>query len=281
MKRIVAASIAIIASNFGCHSVTQGAPPAVTVAVQGVRVAKPPPEGDEMLRAFNTFPGTTVALAVTEPRGGLVVFDIDASRVKSLVDDKGKDLTKSDPGTKTEVPENWVFTPGWLVSKDRKHCSLEVTVPGTPSRGATTLALSGTLVFKCATEKKDFTTQNVSLHAGALVSAGAIPLTIKSAGKPRFGGDDKSTEIEFHAKQTLDAIIRMKFFDATGNRIEAEEAGRGVETTPDGGSAPAIQDATICYRLKDAGNMAKIVVTCWTDIGAVAIPLDLKVGLGL
>ncbi|MGO9115076.1 MAG: hypothetical protein ACLP9L_38180 [Thermoguttaceae bacterium] len=275
--------IVAVGTIFACHSATRGAPPAVTVEVHGVRVVKPPPGGDEMLRAFNSVSGTAVALVVTEPHGGLVVFDPDASHVKSFVDDSGKDLTKGEPGSRTqsEVPESWGFMPDCMVSKNRKHCCLEVAAPGIPSRLAATLALSGSLVFELATEREDFTTEDVALRAGSQVNAGIIPLTIKFAGKPRFGGDDRSMEVEFHAKQKLDAIVHVRFFDGTGNRIETEEAGRGVMTDFGPSSAASVHDATICYRLKDVRSTAKIVVTCWTDIRQVVVPFDMKVNLGL
>ena len=113
------------------------------------------------------------------------------------------------------------------------------------------------------------------------MNVGPIPLTIKYAGKPRYGGDDKSMEVEFHAQQKLDAIIRMRFFDAAGKRIEAQDAGRGVETDTAPGSVASVHDATISYRLQDVRSTAKIVVTCWTDMREVAVPFDLKVNLGL
>ena len=114
MKRIVAVLIGIVATNCGCGSTAQSASPAITVAAQGVRIAKPPPGGDDALRAFNYFPGTTVALIVTDPEGGLVVFDSDTSRLKSFVDDKGKDLAKPEPGTQLEAGRRPIrfWTPG-------------------------------------------------------------------------------------------------------------------------------------------------------------------------
>ena len=283
MKGIVAALIGIVVASCGCVSASHGAPPEVTVAVQGVRVVKPPPGGDDTLRAFHDVSGTTVALVVMEPGGGLVVFDGDSSRVTSFVDDKGKDLTKREPGTKVEieVPESWAFGPVGTVSANRKYCSLEVNMPGTPTKQAAMLTLSGTLVFKIANEKKDFTAEKVALQAGTKVNAGNIPLTIKRAGKPRIGGDNNPIEIEFHGKQNLDAITSIRFFDAAGKEIEAGEAGRSFGKSLDGRSAPSDYDATIEYRLKSAADTAKIVITYWADMKEVTVPFDLKVSLGL
>jgi hypothetical protein len=280
MKRIVAALIGIVATSWGGGSVAQSASPTITVAAQGVRIISPPPGGDDALRAFNYWPGTTVALVVSAPEGGLVVFDDGASRLKSFGDDKGKDLTKPEPGLEAVAPASWGFGVSAPIGKDRKYCGLEINVPGIPSKGASALALSGTLVFKIAKEKKGFTTEKVALHAGTKVDAGKIQLTISRVGKPRFSMSGNPFEIEFHAKQSLDAITRMRFFDATGKEIESEQGGRSSTRSFDGGPASEPEE-TIEYELKSAVDTAKIVITCWTDMKEVAVPLDLKAGLGL
>jgi hypothetical protein len=87
-------------------------------------------------------------------------------------------------------------------------------------------------------------------------------------------------EIEFHAKQSLDAITRMQFFDAAGKEIESEQGGRSSVRSLESGSASEPEE-TIGYQLKSAVETAKIVITCWTDMKEVTVPLDLKVGLGL
>lgn len=283
MRRIAVALIGIVAAGCGGGSAAHGASPRLIVAVQGVRVIKPPPGEDDTLRAFHDVSGTSVALVVTDPGGGLVVFDGDSSRVTSCVDDQGKDLTKREPGTKgaIEVPESWAFGPVGTVSANRKYCSLEVNMPATPTKQAVALTLSGVLVFKTANERKDFTVEKVALQAGTKVQAGNIPLTIKRTGQPQAGGDSHPIAIEFHGKQSLDAIARIRFFDAAGKKLEAEEVGRSFGESTDGGSAPSDFDATIEYRLKSAADTATIVITCWTDMKKVTVPFDLKVSLGL
>jgi hypothetical protein len=253
--------------------------------VQGVRIVKPPPGGDDdSPRVLNGVPGTSVALIATAPAGGLVAFDEGASRVESFVDDKGKDLTKRAPGEKAipGVPNMWVIGMMPAMTKDRKHCIVDIDVPGLPTKQATTLALSGTLVFRVAHEKKDIAVEKVALRAGTEVKAGAIPLRITRAGKPQSGRDGDSMEIEFHAKQSLDAIVRVQFFDAAGNKIEADQSWRSYEVSPLAPDAtPSDREATTTYRLKSAAETAKIVFTCWTDMKEVVVPFDVKVGLGL
>jgi hypothetical protein len=281
MRTIVAAPIGIIAISGRGVSAEHDAAPTVVVGVQGVRVVKAPPGGDDTLRAFNDVSGTTVGLIITVPQGGLVVFDSDSSRVKSFMDNKGKDLTKPEPGAIVEIrPEGWAFQAFPRISDDRKYCSVAVSMPGIPTKQATTLTLSGHLVLKIAKEKRDFTAEQVPLQAGAKINAGTIPLTIQRTGKPQFGADD-AFEVQFQARQNLDGIARIQFFDATGKKIEAEEHGRGEGRWSGNLPTASGYEATLDYRLKSAVDAAKIVVTCWTDMKEVSMPFDLTVSLGL
>ncbi len=161
MKRIVGACIAIAIFGSGGVSVGDDRESQTTVEVCGVRVVKPPPEGNGELRAFWTEPGTSVALLAVEPNGKLVMFDSDHSRLAAFVDDKGKDLTKPEKGAEIELGRdvNWAFPPQPTLSKDHKHCIVEVSVPGVPMKQATALTVRGTLVLKVATGRKEFVAQ--------------------------------------------------------------------------------------------------------------------------
>lgn len=281
MKRIAVALIGIAAVGYPFGSTAWGEPPKMSVAVHGLRIGKPSPDEDDM--AFPFYSGTTVVLLVTEPGGGLVAFDSELSRVKSFVDDKGKDLWKAGAGVngKDARPGNWAFTPVHAMSKDREHCNVEFSVPDIPTPKATTLNLAGTLVFKTAREKKEFRAEKVALRAGTTVNAGKIPLTIKRVGKPRFGGDAKSSVVEFQAKQPLDAVSRIQFFDASGKKIESREGMRSLGSSLDDRLVPSNYEATVEYELKEPGDTATIVFTCWEDVKEVVVPFDVKVSVGL
>jgi hypothetical protein len=281
MNGVVAALIGIIAAGGEGVSARTGDASPVTVAVQGVCVVKPAPGGDDRLLAFRSVAGTTVALLVTDPQKGLVVFDSNSSRVKSFVDNKGKDLTKPEPGTVVDTgPESWAFQAVPPISDDRKYCCVEVSMPGIPAKQATTLTISGNLVFKTAREKTNFAAERVALRAGTKVNAGSIPLTIKRAGKSE-SGSDKVLEVEFQATQNLDSIASLQFFDATGRKIEATEALRSFGKFMHNASGTLDYDATLTYRLKSSAETARIVITYWADMKAVSVPFDLTVSLGL
>ena len=54
----------------------------------------------KLLRAFRWRKGTTVALLVTVPEGGLIAVNRDETKVAKMTDDRGTDLTVSRKGSR-------------------------------------------------------------------------------------------------------------------------------------------------------------------------------------
>jgi len=244
----------------------------VKVEAHGLRIVKPAPGGDQKMRAFNWNPGTTVALLLTVPGGGLLGLDRDESRVKAVMDDKGKDLGKPDVPSKfgRNKPEFGMMPD---ISEDGKQCSVELTAPGLPTKGATQLKISAEAVLLVATQKKAYVAEKVALKPGAKIGAGPIPLTIKSAGKPDWG--DAALSIELEANQKLDNIAEIQFFDAAGKKIDADRGG-----TQSMGFMDKVT-VTWTYNLSRKVDVAKIVISYWTDKRAVRVPFRLALDLGL
>jgi len=272
--RIAAVLVVVIGIAGWGLAAGESTPSGVTVEVLGLRIVKPAPGSNDRLRAFNwRTPGTTVALLLTVPQGGLVAFDREASKVTAFIDDKGKDLTKS------EVKNNFgrdaaAFEMMPTISKDGKQCSAEVSAPGVPTRGCATLTVSGEAALQVATQKKDFTAEKVALKPGTRISAGAIGFTIERAGKPEWGDED-GFSVALQAKQKLDSIADVQFFDAAGKQIEANRTStRSMESMND-------VTVTWTYRLKSKVDSAKIVFWYWTDKRKITVPINLTIGMGL
>lgn len=297
MKRIVAALTLAIAASSGIASADDDAK-GLTIEARGVCVVKPPPDGNEKLCPFWMPPGTKVALLVTEPQGGLVMFDRDSSRLASFVDDQGKDLTKTENeiAVETERDASSAFPPQPALSDDHKHCSVEVSVPDVPTKQATALRLSGKIVLKLAKEKKDFAAESVPLKVGTKINAVQSPSRSNAPGKPEWGGEEGSFQVELEAKQNLDSIAGIQFFDAAGKKIGAQESSRFNGKGKSAGDAiaellgkPADNDSVkwvwgvggVAYRLNRKVDSVKIVITYWNDMKAVTVPFDLTVNLGL
>lgn len=252
----------------------EAAPAGITVTAQGLRIIKAPPGGNDKLRAFNWSPGTSVALLVTAPAGGLVSFDREASKVTAFTDDKGTDLTKSEAKQKFMWDKTgFEMMPSF--SDDGKQCATEVRAPGVPAAGATLLNVAGEIALQVATQKKDFAAENVALKPDTKIAAGPIPFTITKTGKPEWGGDDAAFAVTLEAKQDLHNVAEVQFFDAAGKKIEAK---RGSSSR-----MGFMNNVTVTweYNLKAKAETAKIVITYWMDMRQVSVPFALRLGVGL
>lgn len=234
----------------------------------GLRVVPKPYEGNDMMRAFNAFEGTSLAILVHQPSGGLISFDSDASKIESFTDDKGKDLLKSssDFGMPA-LPMSPDF------SEDGKAVIIEVNGGQTPAKGATSLNVKGKLIFKAATQKKSYTHKDLELKADAKVNAGPIEMTIGRAGKPEWG--EEPLEIVLQAKKRLDEIASIRFLDADGKEIESSPSGSMTMAFGDDVSVER------SYALTKKVDKVTVEISYWTDMKDLEVPLDLTASLGL
>lgn len=242
------------------------------VDVVGVRVVAPvrEGEGDEM-RAFNWSPGTTVALVVRKASGGIIEVSADNSKLTLCKDDKGTDLLKAPAVSKFERSGFGAFP---KVSADGKALMVEAAVQAMPARGATQLQLAGEIAMQVATQKKDFPA-SVTIKDGEKIVAGALTLTIGKTGAPDWGGEDFKFAVRLKATQALSSVASIKFFDEQGKEIESK---LGSRSSFGFGSQMNVEQE---YLFKAPVTKAKVVVSCWTDMQMVKVPVNLKAGIGL
>ena len=244
---------------------------APTVTVQGLRIVKPSPEGQDAIRAFNWMPGTSVSMLVSVPQGGLIAVEDEACQLTMFLDDKRVDL-RNPKGKPDRFASEAGFGGMASISEDGKYCSIEVDAPGTPTEGATRLAVAGELVLAVATEKKDFTAKGVSLKKGTKVKAGKIPFTISQVGKPDWGDDPLAVTLE--AKQELGTVAQVRFIDDSGKEIESSRSS-SMSMGFVGNMA-----VSWTYNLKKKVDSCDIVVTYWMDKKNVKVPFKQVLSLG-
>jgi hypothetical protein len=264
----LAALAALLAPwGFASGPTTPEQPPAASVEVAGLRVVKPGYEGKQELRAFNWHEGTTVALLVTRPGGGLIGFDDDASAVQSFVDDQGRNLLVkagfSQPG----------FSSFANISADGKAAMLEVGGGAIPTQGARELRIRAKAVFQVASQKTTAKQTGIAARKGSKVQAGPVTLEIEKVGKPEWGSEPFA--IVFKAKQELGAIASVRFLDASGKEVESSTGGT---MTSRFGDAIDVQRE---YKLERKVDTFAIEIAYWTDLRAEEIPVDVSVSVGL
>ncbi len=269
MKRLL---ITVGLSVAGIAWMAEAAAPVASVTVQGVRVVKPAPGGDDELRAFNWMPGITVAFAVSVPSGGILKIDRDASTITSMTDNLGADLSK--PVIKSKFASEDISVGMFSsISEDGKACAAEVSAPGVPTPGATSVKIVGKLVVQTATKKKEHVAASVALKPGTKVAAGPVALTVDSAEKPKWGNSPWAVTLK--SNQSMDSIADIQFFTAEGKLIKS----RRGSTSRMGIGKFVTQSWT--YNLEEKIDTAKIVISSWTDKRSHTFPLNVSVTLGL
>ncbi|MHC4251964.1 MAG: hypothetical protein ACYS9X_22830 [Planctomycetota bacterium] len=256
---------------------------AAKVEARGVQiVGETYGEGRDILQPFNSGKGTTVALLVTLPSGGIVEFDRAASKLAGMADDAGTDLLKK-KGARKSGRGGMVFGGmgfeesgfGMMpeLSKDGKACLVEAKGPGVPRKGAGGVRVSGTMVLKVSGMKKTARQSGLALRKGAKVTAGPVPFTVSEVGKPKWGTEP--LQVTLHADRDISAVAKVRFLDAGGKEIETSDGG----TSRMGGMGKVSVEKA--FRLARKVDSATIEITYWADMKTLEVPFDLKVSMGL
>ena len=246
------------------------APKEITVEVRGLNVIGEGYGKDENgmaeLNVPNGQSGTALTLLIMSPSGGLIAFDKDASKLSAFADNKGTSLLE-----KRRFGQSG-FGGFPKISKDGKACMLEIQGGALPSKDATGLVASGTLVFKTGTTKKEYTQKDVPLTIGSKITVGAMSFEITKIGKPDWG--DEPLEIELKTKQDISTMAGIKFLDAAGKEIESDLSSWG--NMGFGGMMTYKRS----YKLGKMVNKATIVVSVWTDMKTQTVPLNVNTSIG-
>ncbi len=249
---------------------TRGEPGGATVEVRGIRIVGPG-YSENALRPFNWTEGTTVALLITFPQGGLIDFDDDASTIEIFTDDRKKNLLD---GKKSRFSFNEGYDSGHI-SEDAKACLVEVQSPTQPSKGTRAIQIKGILVLKSATGKKTYQQKGVKVQEGAKIQAGPIPFTISKIGKPEWSMEDEKFSVTLKATQDLSTVDSIRFLDAKGKEIKTSHGG----TT----SMSAFGSITVekAFNFKEKVSAFTVEVTYWMGVKEIKLPYAVQAGVGM
>jgi len=266
MRLKIAVPVLVALSFAGLFAAWCGeAPPAKPksmVKVRGLRVTGSGYGGDgERLWPFDCKPGTTLALLVTVPEGGLVDFDELNSRLASAVDAGGKDLIHGG---------SIAFTAAHI-STDRKACMLLLRLPKVPKAGSGSLRIKGVLVMRRATKKLKARKARVPLAAGNRFKLAGVPFEITAA--RRLRGGPNQMEISVKSSRAYSCVDELRFVDAEGKVIRAERWAGGYYRKED--------QVLLSFALARAVGAATLEIDYWGDMKPARVPFDLKVTLGL
>ncbi|MEE2940129.1 MAG: hypothetical protein VX460_07090 [Planctomycetota bacterium] len=235
---------------------------APTVSLSGVMVSDVVDASDANLpeRAFRgTQHGTCLALLVGDPGAGIVGFDRDASAVEAFVDSTGRSLL--DPDSEASP---FGFTERLL--GDSGRLALELSGARTPADRATWVQARGAVAVTIAHHKASWSSDRVSIEAGATIRCGPYTFQVTRAETPRPG---EGLELELRTRDAAEHVTSWALVDGDAHH----ELRRSSTMSFDGTSR-------ITLRCPVAPGAAALLVEAWTDPRAVRVPFSLKARVG-
>jgi hypothetical protein len=95
---------------------------------------------------------------------------------------------------------------------------------------------------------------------------------VSEAGKPDWGDDPLSVTLSI--KRDIPEVAAFRFYDGEGKQIESSDSGSSR-----GGFLGNIS-VSKTFSLKQKADKISVEVDLWTDLEEVAVPFDVKVGVG-
>ncbi|MGE0434434.1 MAG: hypothetical protein AB7K09_12780 [Planctomycetota bacterium] len=235
---------------------------AATSKVVGLKVSSEPYADEDEMRPFNDMPGTTLAVLIQLPGGGIIDLDRDHSKMTSLVDSTGKSLA----GGSHDGMGHWP-----KVSADGKAALVEFSGKGRPAAGATFIRLVGTVRLTTATTKETFKLAT-ELKTGNKITLGPMTYTIGNVGKPEWG--DEPLEVTFANDGDDGVVAGLRFYDADGTLIESKRGSRSRMSF-----GRMVKCETSWSLSRDVRNV-RIELDAWTDRKERDVPIDVRGSLG-
>jgi hypothetical protein len=195
------------------------------------------------------------------------------SKLISFTDDKGTDLMAAPA---SQDPFN---KPGFSIQSSATDTDgvssviFDLKASGQPAPGATRLNITGTLSAQIAAGTKQFTVDNLEMKTNIAFNLGDLPLMISdvSTNRNAWKAKDYKYSVTFSSGHDLATISGLEFYDAQGNKIDANKSMWG------GGFLGYMMQ----YDIKQTVDRVKIVATCWQDLKTVAVPIAIQTGIGL
>ncbi len=223
------------------------------------------------LRPFNWNSGTTIALRLHYPTGGILGIDKEKSALDILIDDKGTDLTKAKPGANTWNNNGIGAFP--TISKDGRYILLELNGSGLPIASATSIKAQGHIQLTCASKYESETLHNIDLKEGAVIKTKKATYTISKIGKPDWG--DAELQVTLKTSDDTEVIKSIIFKKAGGPAIDVQQG----FTSRMGWNGNYTTE--IAYNFPKKIDKVDIFIETWMDKKNIKIPFDLQVGVGI
>jgi hypothetical protein len=241
----------------------QDAPPAAGAPaprVVGLSVAKAA-EGGEFggSLASGLLPGVGLHVQIARPGATILGVDDDASEVTSFTDDAGTDLRGEGKG----------FWPFAHVAEDARSCIVQFKTDLLPAPKAREIRVQGKVALLLGADPKVAEAKDVELKAGTSFDAGLGKWLVKEA-----AGDGEGLVVTIESKKPLDAVRTIEFVGPDGKVIPSEQ--RGSWSSSFNGEGEWAREIA----LERGAEKATVRVSWWGKVETVAVPVDVRAGVG-
>jgi hypothetical protein len=270
MKRwaLLAAVAAALVAAAGIGAAQPGAAGPISVRVVGLCVTADT-GSDMMMRPFNEEPGTSLALLIESKDKTIVQLNDEESRLASIKDDKGKDLSAGGRAPGMFTMQSF----GSQVSEDGRAALYTVHGPQVPGGGASLVKAEGAVALTLGTQKATERQKAVALRAGSKITVGPVPMDIVEVGTDGQWG--KAMSLQLRARQDMAAICAIKFYDGAGKEVESQVF--STMTMGGLGSVTVTKEIGLDTKL----TAADVEVEYWKGLEKASVPFAVQAGIAL
>jgi len=266
--------------------------PTFDVTLQGLFVMKPrsdvvdPKPGWGGWGAY----GTTLDFRVNAHNARIIALDFVHSKLVSLSDDLGNDLTILGEPKKPKVNllrkvrglpprerkrRNWLSS-GGPMNRDNKSWKVLVGGVATPGEGAMAVELDAELVFLCGLNRKTLTVKDLAVKAGTQVDLGIVKATVIDFDKRR--GNRKGIVLHYvdTGGDTLvwNQVASCRFMRADGTEIT--QRGGGCSRSYVNGK----REAKRRFYMDEQPKTVTIKITYYETWRRLKVPVHIETGVG-
>ena len=221
-------------------------------------------QGDEKsfehLSVLNSQEPVALALYLSGNEKKIVLIDRDKSKLATFTDDQGTEIE----GKIGHFPR---------IAKDGSAAFVEVRGEKAVSPKAEALLAKGQFKVAVASKTEVKRSKVVSAKKGSKVElAEDLVFEITKTGKPDWGDDPFALTLKI--QRDISEVAMFRFYDEEGKQIESRGTGSGR-----GGFLGKVT-VTRDFNLKRKAAKLILEVDRWTDLEKIAVPFDVKVGIG-
>lgn len=240
-------------------------PEGLKLEISGLRVTQPTPAAEEALRPFSWSGGTTVALTVRRPLGGLTSFNSEKASIRAAKDDHGKDLLIGDDPTRDASASFGSFP---TFDETGTACLIELDLPGVPSPGSDRIAVDLDLAFEVANGVTETSVQ-VRFADGAHFKLGTIPFEVTSV-----EDDDWGYKVNLKTNKPLSDLAGFRFVAANGEEIPVTISS---SSSMNWGDEPS-EERQLSFASR--AEKGKLIARMWKEKRVVTFPVTTEIGVG-